>query len=345
MKRYFGNTLKKLGIVLGLWFLLYSPAFGGMAPKAEANQADHLILVVLEGIGNQVIKSGSLPVLDRLVQEGAVTWSAQSITPPLTVPAMASLLTGLPINKHRVTPDWEQYDFARSFLRPPTFFDYMDLAAGKDSAVFLMDERLYQLSRPEIYVDSQVCGYAKPNCTPMLVVGYIRDYLKKVTSEKGYGFRLFAVPDLLLVHFPTAARSGGKHGWESEIYQKAVQEVDTAVGEIIKTYKEFGVLDRSMVLVIGLNADHSNTQTQNGNSKASASNLNQSTIPWIAWGANVKPHYSITRSVSLLDTGATILYALGLKTHTEWQSRAVDEIFEVIPEPRTTENELSAITH
>ena len=274
-----------------------------------------------------------------------MTWSAQSIFPPLTVPAMASLLTGLPIDKHRVTPAWEQYDFARSFLRPPTFFDYMDLAAGKDSAVFLMDERLYQLSRPEIYVDSQVCGYAKPNCTPTLVVGYIRDYLRKVTSEKGYGFRLFAVPDLLLVHFPTAARSGAKYGWESEAYQKAVQDVDTAIGEIVNTYKEFGVLDRSMVLVIGLNAKDTNVPTKNGNTNSSTTKPRKSSIPWIAWGANIKPHYSITRPVSLLDTGATILYALGLETHTEWQSHAVDEIFQSKPEPQTTENELPATTH
>ena len=140
---------------------------------------------MLEGIGKDAVQSGSMPVLAGLAQEGAFTWSAESLSPPLTVPAMASLLTGLPISKHRVTSEWEEYDFARSFMRSPTVFDYMDLAGGRDSAVFFMDERFYQLSRPEIYVDAQTCGIAKPMCNPDTIAIYIRDYLKKVTSEKG----------------------------------------------------------------------------------------------------------------------------------------------------------------
>jgi hypothetical protein len=44
-----------------------------------------------------------------------------------------------------------------------------------------------------------------------------------------------------------------------------------------------------------------------------------------------------------LDTGATIMYALGLETHMEWESQAVTEIFQTKPERRTTENELEKI--
>ena len=63
------------------------------------------------------------------------------------------------------------------------------------------------------------------------------------------------------------------------------------------------------------------------------------TVPWIASGVNVKKAYTINRTVPLIDTGATILYALGLKTHTEWESHAVEEIFETVPKHRTTEND------
>ena len=139
-------------------------------------------------------------------------------------------------------------------MRSPTVFDYMDLAGGRDSGVFLMDERLYQLIRPEIYVDSQVCGYTKPQCTPETVSVYIKDFLKKVTSEGGYGFRLFGVPNLLLAHFPTAARLGQKYGWDSAKYHEAVQSIDTAINLTINTYRELGVLDRTMVIVTGLNS-------------------------------------------------------------------------------------------
>jgi hypothetical protein len=309
-------------------------AFGEQTP--EAKQADYVVMVVLEGIGNNAIQSGTLPTLARLAREGAVTWTAESVSPPLTVPAMASLLTGLPVKKHRVNQDWERYDFARSFLRSPTVFDYMDLAGGKDSAVFFMDERLYQLSRPEIYVDSQICGTAKPNCTPNTVAIYIQDYLKKVTSEGGYGFRLFRIPDLLLVHMPTASNSGRKYGWDSKAYQEAMLAVDTAVENILNTYRELDALERTMVLITGLNGEYHKPIGSNG-TKDTQPNLS-GTVPWFAWGINVKSGYRITRQISLMDTGATILYALGLQTHTEWESHAVDEIFQMVPERRTTEN-------
>ena len=244
------------------------------------------------------------------------------------------------MEKHRVNAEWEHYDFGRSFMRSPTLFDYMDLAGGMDTALFLMDERLYQLSRPEIYVDSQVCGYTKPHCNPETMSVYIKDYLAKVTSEGGHGFRLFAVPNLLLVHLPTAAKTGQKYGWDSAKFQSAVKAIDAAVESLLQTYKEMGVLERTMIIVTGLNGGPVPSPSLNGKPVATATGTDlDPTIPWIAWGANVKKGHMLSRPVSLLDTGATIMYALGLETHTEWESHALEEIFQTVPERRTTENE------
>ena len=325
-------------MVVGLvWFGL----IGGMPLTASATQADHIVLVVLEGIKSSNIQNQTTPTLAKLAQEGAVTWTAQSITPPNTVSAMASLLTGLPVDKHHVTAVWETYEFARSFMRSPTVFDYMDLAGGRDSGVFLMDERFYQLVRPEIYVDSQVCGYTKPQCTPETVSVYIKDFLTKVTSQGGHGFRLFGVPNLLLTHFPTASRIGQKYGWDSSKFASALTSIDTAVAQIIKNYQELGVLDRTMVIVTGLHSGPIHSSSKNGKSVGRRTGTPDfdATVPWIAWGANIKGHHLIAKSVSLLDTGATIMYALGLETHTEWESHAVQEIFQAVPEKRTTGNE------
>jgi predicted AlkP superfamily pyrophosphatase or phosphodiesterase len=325
-------------LLVSLFYLM------GSVYAHDTKQANHIVLVVLEGIDPETIKSGSMPTLAQFAQEGAVKWEATSVSPHLTVPAMASLLTGLPINKHKITPEWEDYNFARSFLRSPTVFDYMDLAGGNDSAVFFMDERLYQLSRPEIYVDSQMCGMAKPNCTPKTISLYIQDYLKKVTSEGGHGFRLIGVPNLLLVHMPAASRSGQKRGWNSDAYRQAVLEIDNAIKDIVKSYQEFEVLDETMFIVTGLNGIPLSTSSANGSKESSGQEMNQ-TIPWISWGANVKGNYMISKPVSIIDTGATILYALGLETHTEWDSHAIDEIFQSIPERRTTGNDPSISIH
>ena len=333
-------------MILRSFFVLLSIvclSIGGIVPVSEASaeQAEHIVLVVLEGIKSSTIQSGATPHLAKLAQDGAVTWSAQSITPPLTVSSMASLFTGLPVDKHRITAAWEDYDFARSFMRSPTVFDYMDLAGGADTGIFLMDERLYQLIRPEIYVDKQVCGYTKPQCTPETVSVYIQDFLKNVTSGKGSGFWLFGVPDLLVTHFPTAARIGQKYGWDSQKYSAAVASIDSAVDKIMKNYQEIGVLDRTMFIVTGLNSGPLHPVTKKVK-KGEIVELDPN-VPFIVWGANVKKRHTISQPVTLLDAGATIMYALGLETHTEWQSQAITEIFQSTPKRRTTENELEKI--
>lgn len=307
------------------------------APSLQEMEPEHVIVFALEGIANESIQDGTMPVLNQMSREGSVTWSATSISPALTVPAMASLVTGLPVEKHRITQEWETYDFSRAFLRAPTLFDYMDLAAGRDTAIFWMDERFYQLSRPEIYVDAQMCGQSKPNCQPETMVEYVHDYLRKVTSERGHGFRLFTVPHLLLVHLPTAARAGLKNGWNSQSYEKASQAVDTAIGRIVSLYHEFGALTTTMVVVIGLNpANHGSTEGPGFTTGAFNSSM---TVPFIAWGANIKSGHHIKSPVSILDTSATVLQALGLETHTEWDSHAIEEIFHKKPARRTTNNE------
>lgn len=325
----FGKITISLIAMLALGFTGKSSVFADSSPT----QADHVLLFVLEGVGNDSIQNGTMPVLQKLAQEGAVTWKAQSVS-PYTVPSMASLLTGLPVKKHRVNQEWETYDFSRSFLRSPTMFDYLDLAGGVDTALFNMDERFYQLARPEIYVDSQTCGKAKPQCNPATQVEYINDYLKKVTSPGGFNFRIFKIPGLLVAHLPEPADVAHKRGWESRQYTQALQDVDTAIADVIAIYQKYGVLDKTMVLVTGLNGADSPKA-----SNAKMGTPSQTAIPWLAWGVNVKPGYTIPDHVNIMDVGATVLEALGLETHTEWESRALTDIFQKRPERRTTGNE------
>lgn len=290
-------------------------------PKASSvpadSQTEFVILVVLEGMGQESLKGGSMPVLGRLVKEGSVTWSASAVKPPLRLPTMASLLTGMPVEKHGVT--WDSFDFARGYPRPPTVFDYLDLSGGKDSAIFFMDESMYQLAKPEPYTDYQMCGPLKPECSPKTVISYIRDYFRKATSGDGYGHAILSLPHFLVVHLPEPSRAGLAHGWNSRAYRDALRTVDSAIGSVLELYRELGLLKQTTVLVTALNGY--------GGGKASANGAGVPHVPWIAWGAGIKAGKIIHQPVSILDTGATVLRALGLETYTEWESHAVEEIF------------------
>ncbi len=298
------------------------PESKGKSAAPTTGPAEHVILIVLEGVGRDGLKAGPMPTLSRLVREGSVTWSASAVLPALRLPTMASLLTGLPVEKHGVT--WDSFDFARGYPRPPTIFDYLDLSGGRDSAIFFMDESLYQLARPEPYTDYQMCGPLKPECSPATVVNYIRDYFRKATSGDGHGHAILSLPHFLVVHLPEPGRVGTASGWDSRAYRDALRSVDTAMGSILGLYRELELLEWTTVLVTALSSDRAAKPGGNG--------AGLPHVPWIAWGAGIKAGHVIGQPVSILDTGATVMRALGLETYTEWDSRAVEEIFST-PKP------------
>ncbi len=283
-----------------------------------SDQPEHIILFVVEGIGQESLKLGPMPTLGRLIKGGAVTWSATGVTPPLRLPSMASLVTGMPVEKHGIS--WESYDFARGYPRPPTIFDYLDSGGGKDSAIFLMDESLYQLAKPEPYTDFQICGPLKPECNTGTIVSYIRQYMKKATSGHGYGHAILSLPHFLIVHLPQGGRAGQAEGWTSADYRAAVQSVDKAMASVLDLYSELGLRQKTAVMVAGLSAY--GVAAGAGPSGAPAEGL-----PWIASGPGIKGNHVIGRPVSIIDTGATVMRAFGLTTHTEWDSRAIEDIF------------------
>ena len=107
-------------------------------------------------------------------------------------------------------------------------------------------------------------------------------------------------------------------GWNSKDYRTALRSVDQAIGAVLEIFKEHGLLTRTTVFVTSL----SGTGAANGQ-PTTVSSL----VPWIAFGAGIKAGHTIHQPVSIIDTGATVMRTLGLETHMEWDSRAVEEIF------------------
>jgi predicted AlkP superfamily pyrophosphatase or phosphodiesterase len=104
---------------------LFAARGGGEIPPPTA-ETEHVILFVLEGIGQDSLKGGAMPVLSKLISDGSVTWSATSVKPALRLPLMASIITGVPADRHGIT--WNTFEFSRGYPRAPTVFDYLDLS-------------------------------------------------------------------------------------------------------------------------------------------------------------------------------------------------------------------------
>jgi len=318
-----GWSIRILAISLCFLALVLSrdAAVATVSTQAPASIAptEYVILFVLEGFGQDSLKSGAMPTLSRLIKKGAVTWSATAVKPALRLPTMASLITGMPVEKHGIT--WNTFEFSRGYPRAPSVFDYLDLSGGRDSAIFFMDESLYQLARPEPYTDYQMCGPLKPECSTDRVVSYIRQYFKKASSGQGYGHAILSLPHFLVVHLPEAGRAGASRGWTSKEYRDALRTVDKAMQSVLDIYQEQGLTKRTTVFVTSLSAEGRDANQEQADAAVPM-------VPWIASGVGIKPGHEIHQPVSILDTGATVMRTLGLQTHTEWESHAVEEIFQ-----------------
>jgi hypothetical protein len=323
-----GRVRRQILIVVGLLAGLLEmpsglPVPAGAAPTEGTAVAsaptEHVILFVLEGFGHESLKGGTMPNLSKLVKDGSATWTATGVKPALRLPTMASIVTGMPVEKHGVT--WNSFEISRGYPRAPSLFDYLDLSGGRDSAIFYMDESLYQLARPEPYTDYQLCGALRSECHPDKIVSYIRQYFKKATSGHGYGHAILSLPHLLVVHLPEAGRAGVAHGWNSKEYRDALRAVDTAIKAVLDLFREYKLSDRTTVVVTAL----SGPGTDVG---AEAPTTESPVVPWIASGVGIKHGQVIRQPVSIMDTGATVMRILGLETYTEWDSRAVEEIFQ-----------------
>lgn len=320
--------------VLGLE-ILAGPACAHASSPPKAGEPskgppEHVILFVLEGFGQDSLKGGAMPFLSKLVKDGAATWSATGVKPALRLPTMASLVTGMPVEKHGIT--WNVFEFSRGYPRSPSMFDYLDLSGGRDSAIFYMDESLYQLARPEPYTDYQLCGALRPECRSDKIVSYIRQYFQKATSGHGYGHAILSLPHLLVVHLPEAGRAGVAHGWNSKEYRQALQAVDAAMKSVLEVFKEHGLSNRTTVLVTALSGPGTDLSGE------TATTAGIPMVPWIASGVGIKHGQVIHQPVSIIDTGATVMRILGLETHTEWDSKAVEEIFQAAPVAASAKN-------
>jgi hypothetical protein len=325
--RWKKSSVGALTMSLCLVSIMVSSAAAPTRPSSREGNAiptspptEHVILFVLEGFSQDSLKGGTMPALSKLVKEGSVTWSASAVKPALRLPTMASIITGVPVEKHGI--HWNTFEFSRGYPRAPSVFDYLDLSGGRDSAIFFMDESLYQLARPEPYTDYQMCGPLKPECSPDRVVSYIQQYFKKATSGHGYGHAILSLPHFLVVHLPEAGRVGAARGWTSKEYREALRAVDKAIASVLDIYKSEDLTKRTTVFVTSLSAegiDAGHEQATNGTAPV---------VPWIASGVGIKHGHAIHQPVSILDTGATVMRTLGLQTHTEWESRPVEEIFQ-----------------
>jgi predicted AlkP superfamily pyrophosphatase or phosphodiesterase len=253
-----------------------------------------VVIVSIDGGKPASIQKAQMPVLSKVASEGAFTWKAETIFPSLTLPSHTSMITGVEPSVHRFL--WNDWREEKGLITIPTIFT-LAKNDGLKTALFATKQKFKHFNTPKI-LDKFT---------------YFDRSAKQIASEVVLYFKA-ENPNLTFVHFQDADKAGHKFGWESSEQIQSLEEIDTALGEIVSVIK---ASKRACTLII--TADHGGSAKGHGSNSPDDTN-----IPWIAWGYKIQKT-ELQSSIKTTDTAATTLYLLGVSRPSSWSGRLVKE--------------------
>ncbi|MDB6139905.1 MAG: hypothetical protein JWO94_2977 [Verrucomicrobiaceae bacterium] len=299
--------------------ILFLAMAAGSGFVMAAPRAEHVFLVSIDGGKPAVIKESVMPVINKLAQEGAVTWEASTIFPSKTLPSHTSMITGVGPDKHNIL--WNDFEPIRGLVKVPTMFSL--LKAQDPKAVTAMFVGKVKFRHLWLKDSLDLFNYGGEQ-SPAPVAGTPELEKTKVPSQ---GVAKQAAPwikehkpKLAFIHLTDADSAGHASGWGSPEQKEAFKVTDQALGQVIQAINDAGIADSSVVIV---SADHG------GHDKTHGLNIpDDMHIPWIAWGKGVKKNFTITAPVTTFDSAATALWLLDVPLPAEFDGKPVTSAFE-----------------
>jgi predicted AlkP superfamily pyrophosphatase or phosphodiesterase len=274
-----------------IFFVWSACVLFGLIPSTTAQDAllpypddlprpERVLVISLDGARPDAILEANTPNIQALAERGAVTWQASTIYPSVTVPAHASMLTGLSPDEHGVV--WNDYSVV--ILETLTFITRAH-EAGYRAGMVVGKEKFKQFHQNE------EIAYAFPRLGDRSVVD---DAVRLL--EAGY--------EVLFVHFPNPDYFGHLIGWMSDTYINEFANTDRQVGRLLTALDDLGLTDSTLVI---LTADHGGTEQSHGRDIPEHMH-----IPWIIAGPGIEAGIELQQPVIVTDTAMTVLWALGL---------------------------------
>ncbi|MFA9478126.1 alkaline phosphatase family protein [Phycisphaerales bacterium AB-hyl4] len=291
---------------VGLFFALLALGAAGLVPataESRAAQAEYVVVIGLDGARPEIIQQGAGPVLHELIQQGSVSWNARAVHPTVTQVNWASMLTSSrpdthSINMHPVT----QEQLADLSLQVPTVFQVVAEHGGLASG-FLGHWKLYPVESDTPGTYFQRSPYEAHRVAPLAA-----DHIEENR------------PTLCFIWMGNLDGLGHRHGWLSDEQFAAMPVIDRAIGQIVQALRDADMWNKTLLII---SSDHG------GHGRGHGQGTEEDTIiPWIAVGPGVRQGHVIQSPVSIIDTAATALHALGLPRPDAWDGKPVDEIFE-----------------
>lgn len=283
-------------LIIFILFIIVSPY-----SRAD-NEAQYALIIIIDGLRPDAIDRTYTPNLYSLIKKGSYKPGAKTVEIAKTLPTLTSLVTGLTPKKHGMTKNMYSQDLGH------TDFETIFAVAkkrGLGTALFVGKDKLSYINVP-----GTTDHYESTSWSEDSVREITQSYISYMKKHK---------PVLTLIHYPYPDITGHNEGWMSAEYLDSAGSVDKALGDIIESLEEEGII-KDMIIVI--TSDHGGEGKHHGADVAHSID-----IPWLALGKNIKKNYLIKEQVYIYDTAPTVLQALGLKPPSDIDGQVIKEIF------------------
>lgn len=276
---------------------------------------EHVIVIGVDGLSPDGIRNAETPVIDSMINNGAVKWNVRTVLTTASSQNWASMIMGAGPEAHGIiNNDWERDDHT---LPPnvageegifPTIFGR--IREAKPNAEI---GTVYNWSGFGRLFEKKSVNYDKTFSTEDSTAA---DFTRYVREKK---------PTFGFVHFDHVDHAGHHDGHGTPAYYAAVAKTDSLVGEILKSIKDAGMSENTLVIIT---ADHGGVGKGHGGATPE-----EGEIAMILYGKDIKKGYKIEQQVYTYDLAATIAFAFHITPPYAWTGRPVKPAFEGYNEP------------
>ena len=266
-----------------------------------------VVLVVIDGLRPDAIERFSLFNLRRLVERGASTLTARSVSPDFAAARLTSLLTGVSPSAHGVIAKRAGLPRVLGRVEP-----LARVVAGEGFQVSGFLPEVSSALASGAGLTGRALGFQQlsfKGCTSADIVSSALNAL--CTQRRG----------LLALHLPDTARASDSPGTSTD-YGDAARRIDQSVG-LLASLSGAASSD-SLLVIVGDHRDDNDL-------KSSDVDASGNRISVIIFGRCVSS--CSLDGISLLDISPTILWSLGIPIPLGYEGRPLTEAFESMPVP------------
>lgn len=312
------SYLKKEVIIAtfaGCLLLLYSSPLISQGADAVRDHAAHVVVIGIDGLSPDGIRTAHTPVMDRMIQGGAYSLHARAVMPTNSGPNWGSMIMGSPPEQHGILVN----DWARdNFLLPPVVTRNENLYP---TLFAVIRDQMPEAEIGAILDWNPIIRFIEEDVLSFEALPSNEDETTRITVQ----YLSERKPDVTFVHIDHVDGAGHRYGHGSLEYYLSIEKADSLIGEIVKAVEEAGMIDETVFI---LSSDHGGVGYGHG-----GNTLAEMEIPFLVYGKGVKPNHPLRFPINVYDVAVTAVYALGLEIPYEWTGRPAKAAFEWNEDP------------